>query len=352
MRRFRAVLPAAMLFCLAATGQSPQETVPYKLHVYTDLVQIPTLVLSPSLKTLPLIDAQKFSISLDAGPLFRPTHVRLEGDDPISLAILLDLSIDRKALPPTLSKDIANLVPGSLHPKDHVSIYALDCNLVRSADDIPANAVEIEHSIDAVLQSPATYGKKAHSTCQDSVQLWGALGEITYQLSSLPGHHVILAISRGYDGGGGFKWVDLKHFATGESVAIFGLSMPSYDATMRYKFIGLENAINVSENTFNILCQLTGGFVLRPQEQELPQTLSRFVDLVRGRYILEFPRPANATVGAHGIAVTLYKTNAFIRPSGISIPLPDPAILTDPTTVPSDPSRTPQMGKRRILPPQ
>jgi hypothetical protein len=345
MRRFRGVLPAAMLLSLTAAAQSPQNTVPYTLHVYTDLVQIPTLVLGPSRETLPLIDAQKFNISLDSGPLFRPTHVRLEGDDPITLAILLDVSIDQKNLPPTLSKDIANLVPGSLHPKDHVSIYALDCNLIRSADDIPADAGEIEHSINAVLQSPKPHGKNMHSTCEDSVQLWGALGEIARQLSSLPGRRVILTISSGYDGGGGLKWAELKRFATSESVAIFGLSIPSYDATLRNKFAG-------SENPFNIICQQTGGLILQLHGKELSQALNRFVDLVRGRYILEFPRPANATGGEHNIAVTLDKTKAFIRPSGISIPLPDPAIRTDPTTVPSDPSRAPQMGKRRALTPQ
>ena len=334
-----------MLFCLAAIGQSPQNTVPYTLHVYTDLVQIPTLVLGPSRETLPLIDAQQFRVSLDAGPLFPPTHVRLEGEDPITLAILLDISIDQKSLPLTLSKDIANLVPSSLHSKDHVSIYALGCNLVRSADDIPADAGEIERRIDTVLQSPDTHGKKAHSTCEDSVQLWGALGEISRQLSSLPGRRVILAISSGYDGGIGLKWADLKRFATAESITIFGLSIPSYDATLRNKFAG-------SENPFNIICQQTGGLILQLHGKELPQTLNRFVDLVRGRYILEFPRPANATLGEHNIVVTLEKTKAFIRPSGISIPLPDPAILTDPTTVPSDPSRAPKMGKRRALPPQ
>ena len=345
MGRFRAVLPAAMLFCLAATGQSPQNTVPYTLHVYTDLVQVPTLVLGPSRETLPLINAHQFRISLDSGPLFRPTDVRLEGDDPITLAILLDLSMDRNELPPNLSEDIANLVPGSLHPKDHVSVYALDCNLVRSSTDIPADINAIKNGIDAALQSSETQGKKGHATCEDSVLLWGALGVMARQISGLPGRRVILAITSGYDGGSKLKWVDLKHFAQAESIAIFGLSMPSYDAALRNKYAG-------GENPFNIICQQTGGLILQPREKELPQTLSRFVDLVRGRYILEFPRPVNSTAGSHDIVVTLDKTKAFIRPSGISIPLPDPAILADPTTVPSDPSRAPQMGKRRVLPPQ
>ena len=342
MRRFRVVLPATMLFCLAAAGQSPQETVPYTLHVYTDLVQIPALVLSPSRKTLPYVDTQKFRVSLDSGPLFEPAHVRLEGEDPITLAILLDLSIDQRNLPKTLSKDIASLVPGSLHPTDHISLYALDCNLSRSATDLPADADEIKERIDALLQSPKPHGKRIHSTCANSVRLWGALGNIAGQISSLPGRRVILAISSGYDGGDGVKWTDLKHFAAHKSIAIFGISMPSYDAAERFQFTGMENL-------FDLVCELTGGLVMRPKKQELPQALSRFVELVRGRYILEFPRPANAAAGSHDLEVTLDKTKAFIRSSGISFPLPDPAVLSDPTTVPSDTSRTPQLGKRHAL---
>ena len=334
-----------MLFCLAAAGQSPQETVPYTLHVYTDLVQIPTLVLSPSRKTMPPIEAQQFRISLDSGPLFQPTHVRLEGEDPITLAILLDLSLDQRNLPKTLSKDIASLVPDSLHPTDRVSIYAVGCNLIRSANGIPADAGEIEHSIDSILQSSESHGKRGHSTCADSVRLWGALGVIAGQISSLPGRRVILAISSGYDGGDGVKWTDLKRFAAHESIAIFGISIPSYDAAERFRFSGREYL-------FNLVCELTGGLVMRPQKQELPQALSRFVELVRGRYILEFPRPVNAAAGSHDIEVTLDKTKAFIRSSGISFPLPDPAVLSDPTTVPSDTSRAPQLGKRRALKPQ
>jgi hypothetical protein len=45
------------------------------------------------------------------------------------------------------------------------------------------------------------------------------------------------------------------------------------------------------------------------------------------------------------------KTDAFIRPAGISVPVVDPAVLADPTTVPSDPSSTPELGKRRVLTP-
>jgi hypothetical protein len=39
----------------------------------------------------------------------------------------------------------------------------------------------------------------------------------------------------------------------------------------------------------------------------------------------------------------------FIRSAGISVPVPDAALLADPTTVPSDPSRTPELGTRKTM---
>jgi hypothetical protein len=343
MRRFRVVLPAAMLLCLAAAGQSPQETVPYTLHVYTDLVQIPTLVLSPSRQTLPLIDAGKFRISLDSGPVFQPSHVRLEGDDPITLAVVLDLSIN-KHLPKSLGEDLASLVPDYLHPGDHISISAVDCGVIRTSHDAPADATEIKNDIDSVLKASAN-DEKNHATCGNTPPLRDALSVVVNRLSRLPGRRVILAFTSGHDKGSKMTWTQLKTLTSNGSVAIFGMSLPAYSDSAVNPFDGRESP-------FNLVCQTSGGVILNTDESRLPYTLRRFVKLIRERYILEFPRPSNATIGTHDIQVTLDKTNAFIRPAGISIPLPDPAILTDPTTVPSDPSRAPRMGNHRVPTPQ
>ena len=84
---------------------------------------------------------------------------------------------------------------------------------------------------------------------------------------------------------------------------------------------------------------------------DLGKQLAWAVTLIRGRYIVEFPRPVT-TVGGHLILdVTISGSHAFIRPAGAEVPTDDPAILSDPTTIPSDLSRTPQLGDRKILRP-
>jgi hypothetical protein len=91
--------------------------------------------------------------------------------------------------------------------------------------------------------------------------------------------------------------------------------------------------------------------MLVAKDTSLPGQLEQFTDLIRGRYIVEFPRPVNTKPGSFGMEITIQKSNALIRPSGIGVPVYDPAVLKDPTTVPLDPSSAPQLGKSRLPPP-
>jgi hypothetical protein len=38
-----------------------------------------------------------------------------------------------------------------------------------------------------------------------------------------------------------------------------------------------------------------------------------------------------------------------IRPSGVSVALPDPAWMADPTTIQTGPSQAPEEGKRKVI---
>ncbi|MBB5342653.1 hypothetical protein [Tunturibacter empetritectus] len=83
-----------------------------------------------------------------------------------------------------------------------------------------------------------------------------------------------------------------------------------------------------------------------------PIAPSRF-SVSRDGGIVEFPRPYNSTRGKHQFVVTIANSNAFIRSTGISLPLQDAKVLADPSTIRSDPSLAPEEGTRRILtPPQ
>jgi len=100
---------------LAAQQQPASQDEPIRtLHVYADLVQVPTLVLGRNHESISPIAEQRFAVSIDYGPWFRVTHARKEGNDPISLSILLDTSGAAADLLPKIDDAIAALAPSSL----------------------------------------------------------------------------------------------------------------------------------------------------------------------------------------------------------------------------------------------
>jgi hypothetical protein len=317
----------------------------HTLHVYTNLIQIPTLVLDPKREQLkkPIAES-RFSVSIDSGPWFRATHVRREGDDPISLSILLDVSGDSSELMPKIADVISGLAPVSLKAWDRVSIYVLDCSFRQTLEDAPAGQDDLKRAVDSALQMWSYRRQNKHEgDCKPSSRLWDALTSIILDpVYHLPGRRVVLAITDGSDKGSRSTWNYVRVLAQSAGVAIFGVvDVPPH----------LTDSWNRNhENPFNTVCQLSGGMIFMTNERDLAETLRRFTQTVRERYIVEFPRPLNSTPGEHGLHVKIEKSeDDFVRSAGISVPMPDPAVLADPATVASDPSRAPVEGTRRAL---
>jgi hypothetical protein len=242
-----------------------------------------------------------------------------------------------------ISDAIAALAPLSLHPKDHVSIYALDCSLVQSLNDVPAESAQLKVGVEHALESwTLRKQNEKEPNCQQSLHLWDTLAHITGDMAKLPGRRVVLAVTNGRDQGSSYTWNQVRNLAEGRGVAVFGITyIPDSSKSVSRAFLRWS-----SEDPFHSLCELSGGMVLLSDARLVGDALKRFVAMVRERYIVEFPRPANARAGAHVKEVRIARSNDFIRPAGISVPLPDPAVLADPTTISTGPAQTPDMGTR------
>ncbi len=324
------------------------------LHVYTNLVQVPTLVLTMNQDLIdkPIAES-RFSVSIDSGRWFRATHVRREGDDPVSLSILMDMSGETATLS-KIGDAIGNLAPVSLHAKDRVSVYALGCSLIRSLNDMPPYSAVLKNGVAAVLRR----SNQPEKNCGFKGHLWDSLAHVAVALSDLPGRRVILVVTDGHDTGSKRSWNEVREYAQVEGIAIFALNfvpassigVGNYRAG-RGGYVPSGGGSYPVENALLSVCELSGGIVMRTNDSSaLPRTLEQFVTMLRERYIVEFPRPANSTAGEHGMEVKIDKGGYIkIRPSGVSVPIPDAALLSDPTTVPSDPSRTPEQGPRKPL---
>jgi len=322
---------------LSDEGETPT------LHVYANLVQVPVLVLNGDRKPLPPIAERRFLVSVDGGRPVPPAHVRVEGDDPIELAIVLDLGGEQQRLGTLLAEAIAGLAPLELHSVDRVSVYAADCHVVRTADEVVADPDALRQAIRDAMQSPIVHGRdNTGPACGRTLHMWDVLAFATDELSPLPGRRVVLAVTRGVDHGSSHSLRETVKQAQNMGVSIFGLE----DAGA----LGFDAE-------FVRICEMSGGMTLVTGRKELPGQLKSFVRLVRGRYIVEFPRSDRLTAGFHTIDVAIDKPDAFarpyfIRPAGVTVPLADPAVLADPTTVPADQTLAPQQpGDRRPLSP-
>ena len=121
-------LSVLLLGSVRCHGQQAQpsglqdQTPVFTLKVYTNLVQVPTLVLDSDRQPLRRIDFQRFQVSLDGGKQFAPTHVRMEGADPLNVAILIDVGKHRTDLVGDLAGAMAEIATKELHPQDRISI--------------------------------------------------------------------------------------------------------------------------------------------------------------------------------------------------------------------------------------
>jgi hypothetical protein len=361
------LVTAGLALAIDTLAVFAQEAAGYTLHVYTNLVQVPALVLTRDRKPVPPIKLDQFSISLDHGPLFHPSQMRMEGDDSISLAVLLDVSGASDDIVKSFIRDFPKLAPESLHPKDRVSIYAIDCALVQSAAGIPADPEALKTGMDSALASPGLHGTKQHGSCPRSVHLWDAVVQISNALGNLPGHPVLLVVSDGKDGKSTASFAEANAQAIHNSVAIFGLrdwaevraekdaasqSVIGPNTGGRAAAAGIRVIASSAgkdedlENPFDLLCGGNGGFVQNLSQRDVAKSTQNLVALLRNRYILQYPRPDDGTPGMHTIEITVTGAPNRVWAPGVSYPTADPAVLADPSTVRSAPSPA-TFGTRR-----
>ncbi len=319
------------------------------LHVYMDLIQVPVLVLSTSFEPLKKpVDPGRFAVSLDSGPAFKPKHVRVEGEDPITLGILLDMNS-----PESLLKRFgaaAGVLPAeTMHSYDRVSVFSMDCKLLRTLGDSAGNDTSrLQGGITAAV-SLAAERRLQHERCDSRTQLWDAVARCAQQLGNVPGgRRVLLLITDGLDRGSKMTWNEVKSYAQSEGVAVFAFA--PRDTSFQKGKIGPDLT---DAAPLDAVCQLSGGIAIPVKDYALQFQFVEFLRLVRGRYIVEFGRPRTDDPGQHSMLVTVAKSAAIVRPAGVSVVLPDPRLALDPNTIPRDETNAPELGKRKILqPPQ
>jgi hypothetical protein len=347
--------PAQTTSPSSAPAQPASETKPYVLHVYANLVQVPVLALDTNFKPLPPLEASNIDVSLDSGPIFHPTKLHIEGGEPIALSIVLDASGDQESLLRKFADASETMAASSLRQHDRLTLFAVDCRIIRSSLNLSVQPHVLETAVNHALSAATLHDGKDRGKCGRSLRLWDTAAIAAKELTQQPGRRMLVIVSNGQDRKSTFSSIQLREFAADHSIAVFGLrDLDRYAGDVGTPFnrhvAGVYYSDRIKEeNNYRELCEATGGLILTTPVSQLTASLARLLSMMRGRYILEFPRAANATPGRHSIDVTLPSRLAYIVVSGVTVAMPDADTEKDPTTIHTAPSPA-VMGARRMLP--
>ena len=356
VRASLAVVPVLMLSGTSAGGQTaPAQNGaggPYTLHVYTDLLQIPTIALTHLHGNYNALTAQRFTIRLDNGPGFHPVHIRPEGDDPISLAILLDMTDGRTKVIQTFADAVSSLPAGDLSARDSIAVYTYGCELKRTTEYLPATPDPMKESMTlAFADSGERNGENSTDLCGSYKRLWDVIARVAEDVGEMPGRRVVLVVSDGSDRNSVNTWRDVERFAGSKSITVFGMREPS-EITGHFRRSRSDTGFIMQvEDPFGMLCGSSGGLVFDdgPSTELTRKQFERFVAILRNRYILEFPRPSNGAAGLYDLTVKVGHADAIVRPSGIAFPPRASEQAKEPGVLPQDESKMPVVGQRHIL---
>lgn len=329
---------------------------PYTLHVYQDLVQLPTFVLNSRAGSYPGLTAPQFTLRLDGGPPFHPRHARLQGDDPLQIALVFDTSeANTRALAQTVADAAPDQLAAWLNPTDELSVYALDCHLVRSSLALPYTALRLHWTLTAALASTDLHKHDKGAGCGYNRRLWDSLVPVIRATGQQPGRRIVIVVSDGTDRSSKLSWIPVARYAGSVDTTILGLRLLSIDPGLAdsahgYGILSGMNGLSANdEEAFNLLCAKTGGPVFPVRPETVLAEMHQLVDLLRQRYILEFPRPRRDAAGIHQVVVTVPDPRTSVFAAGIAFPPRPTQRDTDPATIASDPTQAPTIGDRKML---
>ena len=341
------------LHTTSVKGQVAETSEPsYTLHVYEDLVQVPALILTAAHGTYSELSPEQFDVRFDGGPVSHPSDVRLEGNDPVSLVLLLDVSHEEQMeLAKSFAAEPELSTAGIFTSNDRVSVFADDCNLVRSLQSVPASLSALRAGVAKVLASPTLHTPgQVEPHCGERVRIWDVMATTILELGKQPGRRVLIVATDGLDRGSTQSAEEVRRLAIRSGVTVFAIRR----ARPTQAFSGTDSTeirqiTHITKDDLDVICDGTGGLNFTYLNNTIASTVPRVMVFLRERYILDFLNPSNITAGDHRIDVTVPDPTAFVRVSGAVFPLRD---RHDPSTMPSDLFPAPERGGQKPKSPE
>ncbi len=279
------------------------------------MLELPLLAVDHQHRPIESLKAEQLKVKTGAGVPFPVVSMRKEGDDPLSLAILVDASRDSFHNLSQLGDDLAPLVGNLLTPVDRVSLYAVDCTMTRSMSNAVPDANALRKAVKDAVEFPSLHGGKSSSACGKTVHLWDSAAAAIAALTKTPGRRVLLLVSSGVDGASKYDWLAIQQYAFDNGVAIFALrdqNQADADDFSRGNMSASKSggggtidpvAAPRKANNIELLCANAGGLTLTSTITFRKDALADIIFLMKSRYILTVPRDAYQPGTSHSAKV-------------------------------------------------
>ena len=319
---------ASIVFVSAVSAQSS----PPPTSGIAPTLEIPTLVVDHQHRPVGDLHADQFQVQVDDHAAFAPLAAHIEQTEPLSLTILLDASRDSYHDLAQIGDELAGIATTMFLPQDRISLYALDCTLVRSLYYTAPTPEVVLKAVSAALTYPKLHDHDGAPNCGKSVRLWDNLAPAIATLSKLPGRRVLLLVSSGHDGGSKYDWQTVQKYATDNDVAIFAIrDQRQVDAdTFIRGSLSVQNGhtggvISPTPSSrdaiaIELICANAGGLILNAIPLHRNETLAYLLFIVRNRFILTIPADAYPTGASHKVKVTVPHSPFFVSPAGVGEP--------------------------------
>ena len=264
------------------------------------------------------VSLDKLKLKAGAGAPFAALAMRREGDDPISLAILIDASRDSFHDLSKVGDEFASLVGSQLLPQDRISLYVADCAMTRALNNQAPDAAGLKKAVTDAFNFPTLHGGQSHSACGKTFHLWDDVAVAVAGLSHASGRRVLLLISSGADGGSKYDWMTVEQYAFDQGVAVFGLrdkrqadadnfsrnSLTTTHGTPGATVSFAPPPSTRSANSLELLCANDGGLTLSSAPEFRKDGIADILFLIRSRFVLTIPKDAYQPGTTHGVKIT------------------------------------------------
>ena len=305
----------ALACCVLAWGQvaePPQETT--TIHVLTDLIEVPVFAFKLPFRPEPGLTKSQFVISLDGGTPFHPSHVRMEGAEPLNLSIVVETDTkDAHLLSQNLQSGIQSWPPTLFNDSDRVSFYIYGCQLVRSLKKEPAGSKDQRDKLLRAVALPGFQSAMEGGRSCPRPPLDKLLETVMNQTADATSWNVILWIVNAEYKADLKQFERVRAFAAAQRVTVFAIK---YLATDRF-----PASVYSGSEAVNHLVAAVGGMTLHAAFGELGEVTATMIADVRQRYIVSFPLPGNGSKGAHWLQITSTAKGVKIISSTASAPL-------------------------------